>query len=101
MITPEPRSIIEGRSPRSRRTAGNRFSLMACCQSSSVTIAKPPLGADEPPTLWTMISIPACGDDDGSVSLQKAIGDSLARAPRAPGHEDALAFEFTRVQELI
>src|SRR5258708_35712795 len=44
-ITPEPRSIIEGSSPRSRRTAGNRFSLMASCQSSSVTVTKPPLGA--------------------------------------------------------
>jgi len=36
--------------------------------------------------------------DDGSVSLQKAIGDRLARALRAPGHQDALAFEFTRVR---
>ena len=48
MITPEPRSIIDGRRPRSRRTAGNRFSLIFCCQISSVTVIKPPLGADDP-----------------------------------------------------
>src|SRR5258708_1045051 len=58
MITPAPRSIMEGSRPRSRRTAGKRLSFMACCHSSSVTVAKPPLGADDPPTLWTITSMP-------------------------------------------
>src|SRR5215469_4793883 len=44
MNTPEPRSIIEGRNPRSSRTAGNRFSFRASCHNSSVTVTKPPLG---------------------------------------------------------
>lgn len=30
-MTPEPRSIMEGRKPRSSRTAGNRFSSIAFC----------------------------------------------------------------------
>src|SRR2546428_470241 len=50
-MTPEPRSIIDGKRPRSRRTAGNRFSFRFCCQISSVTVINPPLGAADPPTL--------------------------------------------------
>src|SRR5258708_9198326 len=59
MMTPDPLAIIDGNRPRSNRTAGNRFSLKACCHNSSVTVMKPPLGADDPPTLLTSMSTPA------------------------------------------
>src|SRR5438309_3712089 len=58
MITPEPWSSIVGNSARSSRTAGNRFRSSARCHSASSSTAKPPAGADEPPTTWTMMSIP-------------------------------------------
>jgi len=48
MITPEPCCSIDGRNPRSSRTAENRLRLNVRCQSSSVSARAPPLGADEP-----------------------------------------------------
>src|SRR3989442_1968392 len=59
MMTPERCFSIEGSSPRSRRTAANKFASMAFCQSSSLRASAPPDGADEPPTLLTRISIPS------------------------------------------
>src|ERR1700730_13939055 len=59
MMTPDPLAIIDGNRPRSNRTAENRFSLKASCHNSSVTAMKPPLGADDPPTLLTSMSTPA------------------------------------------
>src|SRR5260370_34568129 len=59
MITPAPCFSIQGSSPRSTRTALNRLLFSACCHSSSVRKAKPPPGAEDPPTLWIRISTPA------------------------------------------
>src|SRR5262249_28834524 len=50
---------------------------MACCQSSSVTVTNPPLGADEPPTLWTITSTP--------LKRSRIFVDDLRRALRC-GH---------------
>src|SRR5258705_885108 len=58
-MTPAPRLSIAGRNARSRRTAASRFVSSSRCHSSSVSAAKPPLGADEPPTLLTMMSRPS------------------------------------------
>src|SRR5216117_2959610 len=44
MTTPEPFSSINGRSARSSRTAGNRFSASARCHSRSSRTANPPAG---------------------------------------------------------
>src|SRR5262252_9772251 len=58
MMTPDPCFTIDGSSPRSRRTAASKFWFNAACQSSSLRAAKPPPGAEEPPTLLTRISTP-------------------------------------------
>src|SRR6266853_1442654 len=58
MTTPDLRSIIPGRNARFKRTAANRFTLRALCQSSSVRARNPPFGASDPPTQFTRISNP-------------------------------------------
>src|SRR5258705_1872960 len=58
-MTPAPGLSIAGRNARSSRTAASRFVSSSRCHSSSVSAAKPPLGADEPPTLLTMMSRPS------------------------------------------
>ena len=58
MMTPAPRSSMPGSNPRSRRTAQSRLPLRAESRSSSVSAAKPPPGAVEPPTLLMRMSTP-------------------------------------------
>src|SRR5258707_1693976 len=72
MMTPEPRSIMDGNRPRSSRTAGNRFSLKFCCQISSVTVINPPLGADDPPTFLN--------DNINTVKAIQNLVDNLGRS---------------------
>src|ERR1700731_4416375 len=55
---PAPRSIIPGRNARFKRTAANRLTLRALCQSSSVSARNPPFGASDPPRQFTRISNP-------------------------------------------
>ena len=56
MITPLWRRSIAGSRARSRRTAGSRLRSSSRCHCASSSTAKPPLGADEPPRTWTMMS---------------------------------------------
>src|SRR5882724_3055924 len=58
MTAPDLRSIIPGRKARFKRTAANRFTLRALCQSSSVSARNPPFGASDPPRQFTRISKP-------------------------------------------
>src|SRR5712671_6454972 len=58
MITPAPCFSIAGKSARSRRTAGKRLRSSARCHSRSSSTAKPPAGAEVPPTTCTTMSIP-------------------------------------------
>ena len=57
-MTPEPCLSMDGSNPRSSRTEGKRFKFNSFCHCSSFKKAKPPLGADEPPTTFTRISTP-------------------------------------------
>ena len=58
MITPAPCSSIVGKSARSNRTADNKLRSSARYHSLSSSTAKPPAGADDPPTTWTRMSRP-------------------------------------------
>ncbi len=83
MITPEPFSSIMGRSARSSRTAGNRFSMSARCHSRSSRTANPPAGADDPPTTWTMISMPPSRARTASATAAHPSADVISAATKA------------------
>src|SRR4029077_15778555 len=57
-MTPRPCLSIDGKKPRSRRTADMRFKSSVCCQWSSVRASAPPPGAEEPPTELIRMSRP-------------------------------------------
>jgi hypothetical protein len=63
---------------------------MACCLSSSVTVTKPPLRADDPLFLGRRPR----RNDNGGAALKKTVGDGFACALRASGHQCALAERF-------
>ncbi|MNC23094.1 hypothetical protein D3C75_711090 [compost metagenome] len=57
-ITPYRCLSIGGSKPRSKRIAANRLVSKASCQSASLWARTPPVGAEEPPTLFTRMSTP-------------------------------------------